>query len=137
MDTKRRRYLRPNAASHEVIAAAMKVHSALGAGMFESAIEACLSYEMRASGLHVRRQVRLPIVYRDVRLPTGYRVDYIVEECLLVEIKCVEKVLPIHEAQLHTYLKLTGLKLGLLLNFNVPHLRDGIRRRINGPETDL
>ena len=82
---------------------------------------------MRASGLHVQRQVRLPIVYKDVHLPTGYRVDYIVEECLLVEIKGDEKVLPIHEAQLHTYLKLTGLKLGLLLNFNVPHLKDGIR----------
>ena len=130
MDTKCRRYLRPNAASHEVIAAAMKVHSALGAGMFESAIEACLSYEMRASGLHVRRQVRLPIVYRDVRLPTGYRVDYIVEECLLVEIKCVEKVLPIHEAQLITYLRLTKTHVGLLINFTVPLLKQGVKRMV-------
>lgn len=136
-DTKDRPHLRPNAASQEVIEAAMKVHTALGAGIFESAIDACLSYELTLAGLHVQRQVRLPIVYKEIYLPAAYRVDYIVEECLVVEIKCVEKLLPVHEAQLLTYLKLSGHRLGLLLNFNVPHLRDGIRRRINGSVSEL
>jgi GxxExxY protein len=79
----------------------------------------------------------LPLVYQGVQLPSAYRVDFIVEDCLLVEIKCVEKLLPVHFAQLLSYLKLSGHKLGLLINFNVPHLRQGIRRVINGPESEL
>ena len=79
----------------------------------------------------------LPLAYKQVRLPIAYRVDFIVENCLMVEVKCVEKLLPVHEAQLLSYLKLSGFKLGLLINFNVPHLRDGIRRVINGPEEEL
>ena len=76
-------------------------------------------------------------MYRDIQLPSAYRVDFIVENCLIVEIKCVKKLLPVHLAQLLSYLKLSGHKLGLLINFNVPHLRQGIRRVINGPETEL
>jgi GxxExxY protein len=127
----------PNEASHAVITAAMKVHTALGAGILESAYDACLYYEFAAAGLQVQHQVRLPLVYQGIQLPAAYRVDYIVEDCLVVEIKCVEKLLPVHSAQLLSYLRLGGYTLGLLLNFNVPHLRQGIRRIINGPESEL
>jgi GxxExxY protein len=137
MDTKDTKGLGPIAASHAVIVAAMKVHSALGAGMLESTICACLLYEFNQAGLHVQHQVRLSIVYRDVTLPAAYRVDFIIEQCLIVEIECVEKLLPVHVAQLMTYLKVSHFKLGLLINFNVPHLRHGIRRIINGPEDEL
>jgi GxxExxY protein len=87
--------------------------------------------------MHFEHQVKLPVKYNGIRLPTAYRVDVIVENSLIVEIKCVEKLLPIHVAQLLSYLKLHGYKLGLLSNFNVPHLRRGIRRIINGPESEL
>jgi GxxExxY protein len=137
MDTKDTKFMGPNAASHAVIDAPLKVHSALGAGMLESTVSACLLYELNCAGLHVQHQVRLPLVYREVTLPTAYRIDFIVEECLIVEVKCVEKVLPVHVAQVISYLKLSELKLGLLINFNVPHLRQGIRRIINGPESEL
>ena len=129
--------LKPNAESRVVIDAAMQVHSALGAGVLESAVDACLLYEFAERGLHVQHQVRLPIAYRDLVLPTAYRLDFVVENCLLVEVKCVEKLLPVHKAQVLSDLRLSSLKLGLLINFNVPHLRDGIRRIINGPEEDL
>jgi GxxExxY protein len=136
-DIKGRPYLRPNEASYAVIGCALKVHSALGPGMLESTICACLFYELTNAGLHVQHQVRLPVVYKRVQLPTAYRVDFIVEKCLIVEVKCVEKLLPVHKAQVIAYLKLTGLKLALLINFNVPHLRHGIKRVINGPESEL
>jgi len=129
--------MKPNEASRIVIGAAMKVHTALGAGVLESAYDACLYYEFTRAGLHFERQVRLPIVYEGIQLSPAYRVDFIVENCLPVEIKRVDKLLPIHTAQLLTYLKLTGLRLGLLINFNVPHLRDGLHRVINGPESEL
>jgi GxxExxY protein len=137
MDTTDTKGLGPNAASHAVIEAALKVHSALGAGMLESTICACLLYELNEAGLHVQQQVRLPLVYRDITLPAAYRVDFIIEQCLIVEVKCVEKLLPVHSAQLMTYLKVSHFKLGLLINFNAPHLRHGIRRIINGPENEL
>jgi GxxExxY protein len=137
MDTKDTKSWGPNATSQAVIEAALKVHSALGAGMLESTICACLLYELNDAGLFVQHQVRLPVVYRDITLPAAYRVDFIVEECLIVEIKCAEKLLPVHVAQVLTYLKMSRLKLGLLMNFNVPHLRQGIRRIINGSEHDL
>lgn len=105
--------------------------------VLESAVSACLVYELIAAGLHFEHQVHLPLVYKEIRLPVAYRIDFIVENCLIVEVKCVEKLLPVHKAQLLSYLKLTGLKLGLLLNFNVPHLRDGITRVINGPASEL
>ena len=127
----------PNAASRIVIGAAMRVHTALGAGVLESACSACLAYELTKAGLHFEQEVRLPIVYEGVHLHTAYRVDFIIEDCLIVEVKCVERVLPVHRAQLLSYLRLSGHKLGLLLNFNVPHMRLGIHRVINGPESEL
>ena len=136
-DTMRRAFLGPNAASHAVIECALRVHTALGAGVLESAVCACLAYELGQSGLHVEHQVPLPLVYHQVRLPTAYRIDFIVEKCLIIEVKCVETLLPVHVAQVISYLRLSGLKLGLLLNFNVPHMRHGIRRIINGPESEL
>jgi len=136
-DTKGKAAMRANEASHAVIGCAMNVHNALGAGMLESTIDACVYYEFAEAGLSFEHQVRLPVVYKQVKLPVAYRVDFIVENCLLVELKCVEKVLPVHRAQVLSYLKLSGLKLGLLINFNVPHLRDGIHRVVNGPESEL
>lgn len=129
--------LRPNAAAKAVLDCAFEVHSALGAGMLESSVCACLLYEMTARGLHVQHQVRLPIVYKQIELPTADRVDFIVEKCLIVEVKCVEKLLPVHLAQVMSYLKMSKLKLGLLLNFNVPHFKAGIKRVINGPQSEL
>ena len=129
--------MKPNEASRIVIGAAMKVHSALGAGILESACDACMYYELTQAGLHFEHQVRLPVVYHGIQLQTGYRVDFIVENCLVVELKCVEKLLPVHKAQVLSYLKLTGLPLGLLLNFNVPHMRHGIKRVANAPENEL
>jgi GxxExxY protein len=136
-DTKDRVYKTPNEASHAVIECALRVHSALGAGVLESTVSACLLYEMQSAGLPVEHQVHLPIVYRDVRLSAAYRVDFIVEKCLIVEVKSVEKLLFVHVAQVLSYLRLSGLKLGLLVNFNVPHLRHGIHRVINAPESEL
>ena len=127
----------PNEASRIAIGAALKVHSALGAGVLESACDACLYYELTKAGLQFEHQVHLPVVYEGVQLSTAYRIDFIIENCLVVEIKCVEKVLRVHRAQLLSYLRLTGHKLGLLLNFNVAHMRDGIYRVINGPEDEL
>jgi GxxExxY protein len=135
--TKERTHLKPNEASHAVIGCAMKVHTLLGAGVLESAISACLLQEMASAGLHVQHQVRLPVVYDGVELPNAYRIDFIVENCLIVEVKSVGKLLPVHSAQVLSYLKLSGLKLALLINFNVPHLREGIKRFINGPEGEL
>lgn len=129
--------MQPNEASRMVIGAALKVHSALGAGVLESACDACLYYELTQKGLQFEHQLRLPVVYEGVQLSTAYRIDFIVENCLVVELKCVEKVLPVHRAQLLCYLRLSGHKLGLLLNFNTPHMRDGIHRIINGPESEL
>jgi GxxExxY protein len=126
-----------NDASRLVIGAAMKVHSALGPGLLESAYDSCLYYEFTQAGLRFEHQVKLPVVYQGVAIPIAYRVDFIVESCLIVEIKCVERVLPVHLAQLLSYLKLSGRKLGLLLNFKVPHMRHGIHRKINGPESEL
>lgn len=127
----------PNRTSRVVIGAALRVHTALGAGVLESAYDACMFYEFTKIGLHFEHQVRLPIVYEGIQLPSAYRVDFIVEDCLVVELKCVERVLPVHRAQLLSYLRLSGHKLGLLLNFNVPHMRQGIHRVINGPESEF
>jgi GxxExxY protein len=111
-----------------VIAAAIKVHSGLGAGLLESAYHACLLYEFGRTGLRCESEVRLPVVYEQVRIDAGYRLDFVVEDCVILEIKAVEKVLPIHLAQMLTYLKLSAKPVGLLINFNVPHLRQGLRR---------
>ena len=114
-----------------ILDSAMKVHSALGSGLLESAYEACLAHEFKKAGLPFERQVILPIVYDGERLDTGYRIDLLIAEKVIVEVKAVEKVLPVHGAQLLSYLKLSKCKLGYLLNFNVVHMKDGIKRIVN------
>ena len=120
--------------TERVIGLAIEVHRALGPGLLESAYEECFAYELVQHQIRFQRQVPLPIVYKAVQLECGYRIDFVIDEWLIVELKTVEKLLPIHEAQLLTYLRLTGLKVGLLMNFNVPVLKDGIRRMVlNAP----
>src|SRR4051794_84513 len=109
----------------EIVDAAMKVHTALGPELLESTYEVCLAYELSKRGLGVRRQAELPVVYDGIRIDAGYRIDVLVEELVVVELKSVAEICPIHEAQLLTYLKLSGQKVGLLINFNVVHLRTG------------
>ena len=106
----------------------MRVHSALGPGLLESVYEACLEFELTDQGLAVERQKPLPVVYRDVRIEGGYRLDLLVEREIVIEVKSIEALAPIHSAQLLTYLKLARFHVGLLINFNVEHLRSGIRR---------
>jgi GxxExxY protein len=118
--------------SHLVIRAALKVHSALGPGLLESAYEACLVHELRKAGLRVQTQVALPVVYDGVTLDIGYRIDIVVEDLSLVEIKAVEEIARVHEAQLLSYLKLSGKSLGLIINFHVSHLKEGIKRLVHG-----
>jgi len=115
----------------------MRVHTDKGPGLVESAYDKCMCHALTNAGLHFKRQVALPVEYNGVHILPAYKVDFIVENCVVVEIKCVEKVLAVHEAQLVSYLKLTGLPLGLLLNFKVAHMRHGITRRINAPEKEL
>jgi len=114
-----------------IIGCAMKVHSSLGPGLLESAYEACLEYELKRSGMRVERQKPLPVIYEGVAVDCGYRIDLSVEESVILELKAVDALAPIHEAQLLSYLKLSGLGVGLLINFNVVHLRDGIKRMVN------
>lgn len=114
-----------------IIEAAMKVHSALGPGLLESAYEACLLHELKKLGLVAVSQQLLPIQYDGVAIDAGYRIDLIVADCVIVELKSVEKILPIHEAQLLSYLKLSKMKVGLLINFNVVHLKSGLKRIVN------
>jgi len=120
-----------NELSHIIIGGAMKVHSALGPGLLESAYEACLLYELIKSGLNVEAQKPLPLVYESVKLECGYRVDLLVERKLIVEVKAVEGLAEIHFAQVLTYLRLSNLRLALLLNLNVVHMKEGIRRIVN------
>ena len=120
-----------NEISGAIIDSAMKVHSALGVGLLESVYETCLAHELRKRGFQVETQVALPVFYDGITLDAGYRIDLLVENAVIVELKAVERVLPIHEAQLLSYLKLSGKKLGLLLNFNVVHFRNGIKRMMN------
>ena len=120
-----------NEISGRVIACALRVHTAIGPGVLESAYQTCLLHELRKAGLLVQSQVALPIVYDGLHLESGYRIDLLVEERVVVELKCVEALLPIHTAQLLTYLRLANKPLGLLLNFNVVHLREGIKRVLN------
>ncbi len=119
-----------NKVSGEVVDAAMEVHSALGPGLLESAYEHCLAHELTERGLKVERQVPVPLEYKNTQLDAGFRADLLVEESLIVELKTVEEILPIHEAQIFTYLKLTGGRVGLLLNFNVRSMKNGIKRII-------
>ena len=114
-----------------IIGCAMRVHTVLGAGLLESAYEACLCYELRKAGLKVEQQKPVPLIYEDVNLECAYRMDLFVENQIIVELKAVDTLHPIHTTQLLTYLKLSNHKLGLLINFNVQHLRDGIKRVAN------
>ncbi len=114
----------------QVLSSAMEVHSQLGPGLLESVYETCLAYELGQRGLSVSRQLPVPVVYKGQRLDCGFRIDLMVEGVVLVELKAVEKVLPVHESQLFTHMRLLGCRVGLLLNFNVQHLRDGIVRRV-------
>ena len=117
--------------SRVVIGCGIEVHRELGPGLLESAYESCLTWELERAGHDIERQKSLPVVYKKgQKLDVGYRVDLIVDGELLVELKTVEKIEPVHQAQLLTYLKLTGLRVGLLMNFNAATLRDGIRRRV-------
>lgn len=116
--------------SSRIIAAAIEVHRHLGPGLFESVYEECLSAEMLLRGIAHRRQVILPVSYKGVALDCGYRLDLVIEDKIIVEMKAVERILPVHKAQLLTYLKLTNLHVGLLMNFNVPRLADGIVRQV-------
>jgi len=121
-----------NHITHEIIAAAMKVHTVLGPGLLESAYQACLLHELRKRNLRVERQVGLPVVFEGERIDLGYRIDLIVESLVIVEIKCVEAINPVHKAQLLSYMRLSGRQVGLLINFHVEHLKDGIKRMVDG-----
>lgn len=115
-------------AARQAVDAAFTVHERLGPGLLESVYEICLAHELRKRNLQVERQVELPVVYDGVRLDAGFRLDLVLNDCLIVELKTVEELLPIHQAQTLTYLKLSGKRLALLINFNVPLIKEGIRR---------
>jgi GxxExxY protein len=115
-----------------IVEAALKVHSVLGPGLLESAYQACLAHELIRSGIEVEQEVGLPVHYLGNILDVGYRIDLWISRKVIIEIKAVEKLMPIHQAQLLSYLKLSQSKLGFLLNFNVVHMRDGIKRVVNG-----
>ena len=116
--------------TEQVIGAAMEVHKALGPGLLESVYEECLCHELHLRGLRFQRQVTVPVIYKGVSLDCGYRLDLIIENIVILELKCVERVLAIHEAQLLTYLKLLDKPVGFIINFNVPILRQGIVRKV-------
>jgi GxxExxY protein len=119
-----------NDITHEIIGAAMEVHKRLGPGLLESAYEECLSHELRLRNLRVERQRGIPVVYKEVKLECGYRLDLLVEGRIVVKLKSVEGLAPIHEAIILTYLRLSGHKIGLLINFKMAILKDGVRRFI-------
>jgi GxxExxY protein len=112
----------------------MKVHSLLGPGLLESAYQACLAHELRSRGFEVVTEVPMPVVYEGHKLEVGYRIDLIVEHRVVVEVKSVEILHPIHQAQLLSYMRLSGIPIGLLINFNVLHLREGIKRMVDGKD---
>ena len=114
--------------THEIIGAAIEVHRLLGPGLLESAYEECLAHELTVRKLECRRQVPVPVVYKGVKLECGYRIDILVAGRIVLELKSIEAIAPVHEATLLTYLRLSGNTLGLIINFNVPILKDGIRR---------
>lgn len=121
-----------NRISGVILDAAIAVHTAIGPGLLESAYEACLAYELVSRGLKIQTQVPLPITYRRVRIDAAYRLDLLVENLVIVEIKAVERLSPIHDAQILSYLKLSNKRLGLLINFHVLRLKDGYKRIVNG-----
>jgi GxxExxY protein len=122
---------RLDAITDKIIGAAISVHRVLGPGLLESAYEECLCFELSQMGLKFQRQVPLPVQYKDVTLDCGYRIDIVVENSVIIEIKAVERLIPVHEAQLLSYLKLSKLRVGLLMNFHVPVLKSGLKRIVN------
>jgi GxxExxY protein len=116
--------------TEKIIAAALNVHSAIGPGVLESVYKTCLAHELRQSGMSVLAEAVLPVLYKGLRLDSGFRIDLLVADLVIVELKCVDALLPIHKAQLLTYLRLGNKPIGLLLNFNVVHMREGISRVI-------
>jgi GxxExxY protein len=120
-----------NETTEKIIGASIEVHRVLGPGLLESTYEACLYYELKQQGLWLEKQVALPVEYKEVELEIGYRLDLLVENRVIVELKSVSELLPIHTAQLLTYLKLSDRRLGLLINFNVAKLTDGVKRIAN------
>ena len=125
-----------NRLTDTIIGAAIEVHRNLGPGLLESAYETCLAYELEQIGLNIERQKPLPLVYKDIRLDQGYRVDLLVEQKVVVELKVVEQIMPVHEAQILSYLKFSGCQIGLLLNFNTKLMKDGVRRFIMSQSID-
>ncbi len=119
--------------THEIIGAAIEVHRLLGPGLLESAYEECLCHELTLRKLGVQRQVPVPVVYKEVKLECGYRLDLVVERKVILELKSIEAFSPVHEAIMLTYLRLSGYRIGLLINFNVTILKDGIRRFVFEP----
>ncbi|MCW3101921.1 MAG: GxxExxY protein [Bacteroidetes bacterium] len=126
--TKSKKSIAINDLTYLIIGSAFKVHNALGPGLLKSSYEACLFYELTEAGLKVERQKELPLIYNEVKMDTGYRMDLLVNDTVIVEIKAVEELAPIHKAQVLTYLKLSKLKIGLLINFNTTDLKEGIQR---------
>jgi len=120
-----------NELTEKIIGAAMEVHRVTGPGLLESAYEECLCYELSRLGIGFKRQVQMPVPYKGLKLDCGYRLDLLVEDSVIVELKAVDHFLPVHSAQLLTYLKLSGRKVGLLMNFNEPVLKDGLKRLVN------
>ena len=116
--------------SNKVIGCAIEVHRNLGPGLLESTYEQCLAHELKIEGMPFKLQYPLPVEYKGIKLDCGYRIDLLVANSLIVELKSVENVLPIHQAQLLTYMKLSGIKIGLLMNFNVKYMKDGIKRMV-------
>lgn len=129
--------MKVNELTHRIIGAAMEVHTALGPGLLESAYQVCLLHELTIRGLSVEAEQSLPLVYKGLQIGAGYRIDLIVEQQIIVELKSIERIEPIHEAQLLSYLRLSGCHVGLLINFNVRHLKSGIRRMVNGAPEEL
>lgn len=119
-----------NVLTNKVLGLAFEVHTQLGAGLLESTYESCLFYELKDNNINVERQKKLPIIYKGIQLDTDYRINLLIDNQLIIELKNVESLQPVHSAQLLTYMKLSNLKYGLLLNFNVPHLKQGIKRFI-------
>jgi GxxExxY protein len=118
----------------EIVDSAIKVHKALGPGLLEAAYQICLAHELMKRGLRVTCEVSLPIHYDGIDIDSGYRIDMLIEDCIIVENNVVDRIIPIHEAQLLTYLRLKGCWLGFILNWNVTRMKDGIKRLVNGPK---
>ncbi len=119
--------------SNRVIGCALEVHKTLGAGLLESAYKECLAYELKVNGISIELEKELPVTYKEIQIPCGYRIDMIVERNLILELKSVSTILPIHEAQILTYMKLSNIPIGLLINFNMKKLKEGIKRFVLNP----